>query len=167
MPNVRGVTLQAKCNGVEYDGVTRKSFNSNLMWYLPIIQRLNIWFANVNDTKNNRWRVYERVCDGNFFLVADLLQWKKTDSLFPYCFVEPRNLRLRIDSKRMNLFVILSINHTSWLVLLKIYNLSLWLCMKIYDVISDDFGSKTTREQYKCLFDAIDYRFKIFMEGLH
>ena len=49
---------------------------------------------------------------------------------FPDFGVEPRNLRLGLTIDGMNLFGNLSTNHSLWLVLLTIYNLSPWLCMK-------------------------------------
>ena len=42
----------------------------------------------------------------------------------------PRNLRLGLTSYRMNHFGNLSTNHSSWPILLMIYNLPSWLCMK-------------------------------------
>jgi len=44
---------------------------------------------------------------------------------------ESRNLRLGLANDGMNSFGNLNINHSSWLVLLVIYNLSLSLCMKL------------------------------------
>ena len=58
------------------------------------------------------------------------MQWKKIDSLFLDFGVEQRNLRLGLATDGMNPFGNLSTNHTSWPVLLTIYNLSPWLCMK-------------------------------------
>ena len=81
-------------------------------------------------SKNLRWHADERTRDGNIRHVADSLQWKKIDSLFPDFGVEPRNLRLGFATDGMNPFGNLSTNHTSWPVLLTIYNLSPWLCMK-------------------------------------
>ena len=100
------------------------------MWYLPIIQWLKRLFANVNDAKKTRWHVDERVCDGKILHVADSLQWKKIDSLFPYFSLELRNLMLGLSADGMNPFGNLITNHTPWSVLLIIYKLSPWLCMK-------------------------------------
>lgn len=64
-----------KENGVEdNDDVTIKGVPSKVMCYLPIIQRFKRLFANVNDAENTRWHVDERVFDGKFFHVADLLK---------------------------------------------------------------------------------------------
>ncbi|XP_050914877.1 uncharacterized protein LOC127129795 [Lathyrus oleraceus] len=120
-----------KANGIKYDdSVTRKSVHSKVMWYLPIIQRFRRLFSNVNDINNTRWNIDERVCHGKIRHVADLLQWKKIDSLFPNFALEARNLRLGLATNGMNPFGNLSTNNTSWSVPLIIYNLSIWLCMK-------------------------------------
>ncbi|XP_058746192.1 uncharacterized protein LOC131619068 [Vicia villosa] len=85
-------------------------------------------FANANDAKNLRWHAEERKCDGQIRHVVDSLQWKKIDSLF--LGKESRNLRLGLSTDGMNPFGTLNTNHTSWPVLLMIYNLSPRLCMK-------------------------------------
>ncbi|XP_058726569.1 uncharacterized protein LOC131597928 [Vicia villosa] len=68
----------------------------------------NILFANSNDTKNLRWHADEMTHGGNIRHVADLLQWKKIDSLFSDFGVEPRNLRLGLATDEMNPFGYLS-----------------------------------------------------------
>lgn len=116
-------------NSDDNDDVTKGS-PAKVLWYLPIIPRFQRLFANAKDAKNIRWHVDERKCDGQLRHPADSLQWKKVDRLFPNFGVEPRNLRLAIASDGMNPFGNLSTNHSSWHVLLVIYNLSPWLCMK-------------------------------------
>lgn len=120
-----------KDNGVDDDdSVSKKSHFSKVMWYLPIIPRFKRWFVNVNHVNYIRWHIDERICDGKISHVVDSLQWNKIDLLFSDFDHEPRNLRLGLVIDGMNLFDNLSTNHTSWLVLLVIYNISLWLCMK-------------------------------------
>ncbi|XP_058755972.1 uncharacterized protein LOC131629194 [Vicia villosa] len=103
---------------------------AKVLWYLPIIPRFKRLFANANDAKNIRWHTEERKCDGKLCHPADSLQWKKVDSLFPDFGNEPRNLRLGLSTDGMNPYGSLSSNHSSWPVILVIYNLSPWLCMK-------------------------------------
>ena len=55
---------------------------------------------------------------------------EKIDSLFLNFGLESRNLRLGLSTYGMNPFGNLSTNHSSWPVLLTIYNLSPWLCIK-------------------------------------
>ena len=87
-------------------------------------------YANEKDAKNMRWHADERVSDGKLRHPADSLQWKKIDELFPEFGNEPRNLRLGLATDGMNPYSNLSSKHSSWPVLLVIYNLSPRLCMK-------------------------------------
>ena len=61
---------------------------------------------------------------------ADSPQWKKINSLYPEFGSDPRNLRLDLATDRINPYGNLSSKHSSWPVLLIIYNLPYWLCMK-------------------------------------
>ena len=61
---------------------------------------------------------------------VDSSQWKTLDRLYPDFVDYPRNVRLGLASDGMNPFGNLSTNHSSWPVLLMIYNLPHWLCMK-------------------------------------
>ncbi|XP_058769046.1 uncharacterized protein LOC131642899 [Vicia villosa] len=99
-------------------------------WYQPIISKFKRLFANGDYTENLRWHAEERKCDGQIRHVDDSLQWKKIDSLFPNFGKESRNLRLGLSIDGMNLFGNRNTNHSSWPVLLMIYNLSPRLCMK-------------------------------------
>jgi len=71
-----------------------------------------------------------RKCGGMLQHAADSPQWKKIDSLYPEFGRDPRNLRLGLATDGMNPYGNLSRKHSSWLVLLIIYNLPLWLCVK-------------------------------------
>ena len=103
---------------------------AKVLWYLPIIPRLKRLFANADDAKHLRWHAEERVSDGKIRHVADSLQWKKIDNEYPEFGSQSRNLRLGLATDGMNPFGNLSSNHSSWPVLLVIYNLPPWLCMK-------------------------------------
>ncbi|GAU41485.1 hypothetical protein TSUD_239610 [Trifolium subterraneum] len=86
------------------DEVTKKGSPTKVVWYLPIISRFKRLFTNANDAKNLRWHAEERKCDGQIRHVADSLQWKKIDSLFPNFGKESRNLRLGLATDGMNPF---------------------------------------------------------------
>nr|XP_004488447.1 uncharacterized protein LOC101493360 [Cicer arietinum] len=103
---------------------------AKVLWYLPIIPRFKRLFLNVNDAKNIRWHADERQHDGKLCHPADSLQWKKVDELYPEFGNEPRNLRLGLATDGMNPYGNLSSNHSSWPVLLIIYNLPPSICMK-------------------------------------
>ncbi|WJX12650.1 hypothetical protein P8452_03121 [Trifolium repens] len=103
---------------------------TKVLWYLPIIPRLKRLFNNVDDAKHIRWHADERKCDGYIRHPADSLQWKKIDALYPEFGNEPRNLRLGLATDGMNPYGTLSSIHSSWPVLLIIYNLPPSICMK-------------------------------------
>jgi len=61
---------------------------------------------------------------------TDSIQWKFFDDEFPEFGIESRNIRLGLATNGMNPFSNMSTNHSSWPVLLVIYNLPPRLCMK-------------------------------------
>nr|KYP37140.1 hypothetical protein KK1_041692 [Cajanus cajan] len=61
---------------------------------------------------------------------ADSPQWKTIDETFPEFGAELRNLRIGLAIDDMNPYGNLSSKHSSWPILLVIYNLPHWLCMK-------------------------------------
>jgi len=65
-----------------------------------------------------------------FCYLANSSQWKKINRLYPNFWKVARNLRLGLATDGINPFRNLSTNHSSWPVLLVIYNLPPWLCMK-------------------------------------
>ena len=81
------------------------------------------------DAKNLSWHSDDRKSDGLLRHPADSPQWKTIDRLYPEFGDEPRNLRLALASDGMNPYGSLSSNHSSWPVLLMIYNLPPWLCI--------------------------------------
>ncbi|XP_071705352.1 uncharacterized protein [Rutidosis leptorrhynchoides] len=87
-------------------------------------------FANEKDAKLLRWHAEDRKNDGKMRHVADSLQWKNFDKDFEEFGDEIRNIRFGLSSYGINLFGDLSSRHSTWPVLLCIYNLPPWLCMK-------------------------------------
>lgn len=110
------------------DAVSRKGPPIKVMWFLPIITRFKREFDNVNVAKNIIRHIYKRKCDEKirhiYLYIYDSLQWMKIHLLFLDFGVEPRNIRLGLVTNGMNPFGNLNTNHTSWFVLLIIYNLS-------------------------------------------
>ena len=96
-----------------------------MLWYLPIVPRFKHLFANGDDAKDLTWHANGRNYDGMVRHLADCTQWKKIDHLFPNFSKEERNLRLGLASDGMNPYGNLSTQHSSWPVLLVIYNLPL------------------------------------------
>ncbi|XP_071708869.1 uncharacterized protein [Rutidosis leptorrhynchoides] len=103
---------------------------AKLLWYLPIIPRLKRLFANEKDAKLLHWHAEDRKNDGKMRHVADSLQWKNFDKDFKEFGDEIRNIRFGLSSDGINPFGDLSSRHSTWPILLCIYNLPPWLCMK-------------------------------------
>ncbi|XP_074356761.1 uncharacterized protein LOC141696532 [Apium graveolens] len=101
-----------------------------LLRYLPIVERFRRLFANSNDAKLVRWHVEGRKSDGMLRHPADSPQWRTIDDKFPEFGGEVRNLRLGLCADGINPYRTLSSTHSTWPVLLTIYNLPPWLCMK-------------------------------------
>ncbi|XP_074353359.1 uncharacterized protein LOC141692428 isoform X1 [Apium graveolens] len=98
--------------------------------YFPIVERFKRMFTNINDAKLIRWHMEGRKSDGMLRHPADSPQWRTIDRKFPEFGQEARNLRLRVSADGMNPYRTLSSQHSTWPVLLTIYNLPPWLCMK-------------------------------------
>ncbi len=103
---------------------------AKVLWYLPIIPRFKRLFANPKDAKLLRWHEEERKNDGKLRHPADSPQWRNIDRHFKEFGSEPRNLRIVVSSDGMSPFGSMSSRHSTWPVLLCIYNLPPWLCMK-------------------------------------
>jgi hypothetical protein len=85
----------------EVDYYALKKIPALVMWYLPVVDRLRCLFANPNFNDNHR----------DF---AD----------------EPRNVRFTLSTDGMNPFAKRSSKHSTWPVILTIYNLPPWLMQK-------------------------------------
>ncbi|XP_074301292.1 uncharacterized protein LOC141632667 [Silene latifolia] len=123
LPN-RTYAAKKILRGIE-EGIPAK-----VLWYFPIIPRLRRLFANKQDAKLLTWHKNAKVNDGKLRHPADGLEWKHIDSKYPEFGKEPRNLRLALSTDGMNPFGNLSSQHSTWPVLLAIYNLPPYVCMK-------------------------------------
>ena len=94
---------------------------------LPLMRRL---FANPRETKRLQWHHDERIVDRFMRHPKDGPQWELIDKKFENFAKDPRSIRLGECTDGMNPFGDMSTNHSTWPVLLCIYNLAPWLCMK-------------------------------------
>jgi hypothetical protein len=102
-----------------------------VMWYLPVIPRLQRLYSNPRDSELMRWHFDKRKKDGTKLRhPADASQWRKFDAMYPEFAEEPRNVRFALSTDGMNPFGDMSTSHSTWPVVLAIYNLPPWLCMK-------------------------------------
>ncbi|XP_058733075.1 uncharacterized protein LOC131604664 [Vicia villosa] len=117
-----------KCSAPRYK--KNKTAPAKVLWYFPIIPRFRRMYNNAEDAKQFTWHADERVMDGMLRHPADSPQWAKIDNDYPYFGKEPRNLRLALSTDGINPHGIQSSSHSTWPVIMLIYNLPPWLCMK-------------------------------------
>ena len=114
------------------DAKTKKVYENvpaKVMWYFPIIPRLQRLFKIESLSEDLRWHATRKIIEGVLRHPADSQAWRTIDEKFPEIAIDPRNLRLGIsadgvDVNRGNM------QHSVWPVLALIYNLPPWLCMK-------------------------------------
>jgi hypothetical protein len=116
----------------EEEGYTHRKSPALSMWYLPVIDRLRAQFGNPEDAKLMSWHASADCTkdDGKLRHPFDGNQWKEFDKAFPEFGKEPRNIRFALSTDGMNPFGELSSSHSTWPVILPIYNLPPHLCQK-------------------------------------
>ncbi|KAL4286637.1 hypothetical protein AHAS_Ahas19G0106100 [Arachis hypogaea] len=98
--------------------------------YFPIIPRLQRLFMCSKTAASLRWHDEERVKDGTLKHPADGLAWKNFDEMNEDFAKESRNIRLGLSSDGFNPFRSMNISWSTWPVMLMVYNLPPWMCMK-------------------------------------
>ncbi|XP_071729360.1 uncharacterized protein [Rutidosis leptorrhynchoides] len=92
--------------------------------------RLKRLFGSPKDAKLLRWHAEERKKDGKIRHVADSSQWRTIDNVYTEFGQEIRNICFGLSSDGFNPFRNMSSRHSTWPVILCVYNLPPWLCMK-------------------------------------
>lgn len=98
--------------------------------YFPLKPRLQRLFMSPKTAESMLWHVKERPTDGALRHPADGQAWKDFNSRYPNFAKEPRNVRLGLASDGFNPFRTMSISHSTWPIVLSIYNLAPWQCIK-------------------------------------
>ena len=80
--------------------------------------------------KDLSWHAQEKEFDGKMCHPSNSPSWKLIDQKWANFGGEPRNLRLVISADGINPHSSLSSRHSCWPVIMIIYNLPTWLCMK-------------------------------------
>jgi hypothetical protein len=82
-----------------------------------------------------RWHDEERIKDGALRHPADAPVWNRFDEKFPEFASESRNIHFGLATDGFNPFAMLSSTHSCWPVVLVVYNLPPWLCMKEHNIM--------------------------------
>ncbi|XP_060215394.1 uncharacterized protein LOC132642147 [Lycium barbarum] len=98
--------------------------------HFPLIPRLKRLFMCSKTADKLRWHDEERSKDGKLRHPADGQAWKDFDSLHPDFAKDSRNLRLGLASDGFNPFRTMCISHSTWPIVLMVYNVPSWMSMK-------------------------------------
>ena len=102
-----------------------------VVWYLPVLPRLKRLFANKKEAKLMRWHAEGRNDEDDVLRhPADACQWRTIDNIYDEFGKDPRNVRFGMSTDGINPFGNMSSRHSTWPVVIWMYNLPPWLCMK-------------------------------------
>ncbi|GJV90578.1 putative transposon, En/Spm-like protein [Tanacetum coccineum] len=126
------------------DNKTKKVYENipaKVMWYFPIIPRLQRLFKIESILEDLRWHATRRITDGVLCHPADSQAWRTIDEKFPKIAEDTRNLRLGISADGVDVNTG-NRHHSVWPVLTVIYNLPPWLynfnlCVVVLWTIND------------------------------
>ncbi|XP_062100363.1 uncharacterized protein LOC133806259 [Humulus lupulus] len=103
---------------------------AKVLRYFPIIPRLKRLFRSKEMAENLRWHFTHKSFDGKMRHPVDTPAWDSINERWPEFNLEPRNLRLGLAADGINPYKSLSSTYSCWPVMLVIYNLPPWLCMR-------------------------------------
>ena len=100
-----------------------------------------------------RWYEEERTKDGVQRRPADSITWRTFDERNPSFATDCQNIRLGLAADGFNPFKLISIAHSTWSVVLMLYNLPPWISMKqpfliLYVLIDGPKGSDNKIDVY-------------------
>ncbi|KAL9241067.1 hypothetical protein vseg_015219 [Gypsophila vaccaria] len=123
-----------KCNICE---TMRDKRSPKVLRYFPITPRLQRLFMSSKTSVNMRWHFERRKNDGLLRHPADSEALSFFDKLYPSFAKEPRIVRLGLASDGFNPFSGLRSDYSIWPVVVVVYNLPPWMCMKQpYSILS-------------------------------
>ncbi|XP_004514575.1 uncharacterized protein [Cicer arietinum] len=103
---------------------------AKVLRHFPLIPRLKRLFMCSKTTDKLRWHAEERSRDGRLRHPVDGQAWKEFDTKHQDFALETRNVRLGLASDGFNPFRTMSLSHSTWHVVLTIYNYPPSLCLK-------------------------------------
>jgi hypothetical protein len=113
----------------------RKARPCKVLRYFPIKERLKRLFMCKETAPLLRWHDEERTKDGALRHPADSPAWTRFDDKFPPIKSDSRNIRFGLATDGFNPYGMLSSKYSCWPVVLVIYNLPPWLCMKEHNLM--------------------------------
>jgi len=120
------------CNADRYKKAGKKS-PQKVVWYFPIIPRLQRYFVDPKEAELMRWHAVRKVPDDGddpkMRHPVDGSQWRALNAEYGF-HLDPRNVMLGVSSDGMNPFGKQNTNHSTWPVFVWMYNIPPWKCMK-------------------------------------
>jgi hypothetical protein len=111
--------------------MTKRKIPALVLWYLPVIDCLKCVFSNPRDGELVCWHSEKhRENDEDIRYPADGTQWKKFDLQYPKFLMESRNIRFALSTDGMNPLGENRTVHSTWPVIIVMYNIPTWLCHK-------------------------------------
>ncbi|XP_050387117.1 uncharacterized protein LOC126803351 [Argentina anserina] len=117
-------------DAVVEEGEQQKKVSAKVLRYFPLTPRLQRLYMSRHTSENMVWHGTKKPNDDCMRHPADSPAWKEVDKLYPSFASDFRNVRLGLASDGFNPFGHLSTSHSTWPVVLTVYNLPPWLCMK-------------------------------------
>ena len=100
-----------------------------VIWYLPVVDRLRRMFLNPKEAALMTWWDDERkVGDDVIAHLADGTQWQRFYDKHKDFSANPSNVWFGLSTDGMNSFNERSNDHSTWPVILTMYNIPTWLC---------------------------------------
>ncbi|GKE68178.1 hypothetical protein Tco_1526250, partial [Tanacetum coccineum] len=113
------------------NNTTGKKVPKKVLHYFLIIPRLQRLYKSSHTPKKMTWHATGKCMEpGKMQHPVDGRAWKNFDTRYPDFVAKPRNVRLGLAADGVNPFGNLSQSYSMWPVILTIYNLPPWLCMK-------------------------------------
>ncbi|CAN6551339.1 unnamed protein product [Malus baccata var. baccata] len=109
---------------------SRKKIAAKVIWYFPLKPRLQRFFMSKHTAEHMRWHAIECPKDEFMRHPSDSPAWKHLDNLYSDFASEIQNVRLGLASDGFNHFGKMRNDHSTWHVVLSVYNLPPWMCMK-------------------------------------
>ncbi|KAL2894401.1 polyprotein [Bienertia sinuspersici] len=124
-----------KSKGGETSGENTNAKNNEpakVLRYFPLIPRLRRLYMSSKTAEDMIWHGKDREekKDGKLRHPSDALAWKAFDERYRDFSSDLRSVRLGLASDGFNPYRLMNTTHSTWPVVLVIYNLPPWLCMK-------------------------------------
>lgn len=128
------LTVCSHCGTSRYiqkqSGSSTKQVSAKVLRYFPLKPRLQRLYMSKYTAIHMRWHATECPKDGFMRHPSDSPAWKHLDLQYPEFGAEVRNVRLGLAADGFNPFGNMSSAYSTWLVILSVYNLPPWMCMK-------------------------------------